>query len=164
MMDACVEAFMWTIDENTTRIEKNQSIPKDEDSIFVQGKCKKQTVNLTYIFKDDSNFNIADKTWKVEVRAFTENSECQKPKILEVRDDYSTDLDEYSSKSEGVVVPKIKVHGILIYCTSGRFSGWRCCCCWSFSADGCCWSDGLHCQEEKDKEQGEGGSTAEEHR
>ena len=69
MMDACVQAVEWTIDENTTRTEKNQSIPKDEDSIFVRGKCKEQTVTLTYIFNADSTFEIADKTLKLTVPA-----------------------------------------------------------------------------------------------
>ena len=87
MVDACVQAVEWTIDENTTRIiEKNQNKTKDEDSIFVPAKCQEQTVKLTYIFNEDSIFQIADKTWKLNVQAFTEK--CQKPKIKEVRDDY----------------------------------------------------------------------------
>ena len=34
-------------------------------------------MTLTYIFSADSTFEIADKTLKLEVEAFTENKECQ---------------------------------------------------------------------------------------
>ena len=55
MVDACVQAVEWTIDENTTRIiEKNPNKTKDQDSIFVPAKCQEQTVKLTYIFSENS--------------------------------------------------------------------------------------------------------------
>ena len=60
MMETCVQAVEWTLDENTTRIERNESKSKDEDSIFIEGKCEAQEVTLTYIFNEDSSFQIND--------------------------------------------------------------------------------------------------------
>ena len=77
MVDTCLHAVEWTLNENTTRIEKNQSISKDKDSIFIRGKCEEQEVRLTYIFNDDSNFQIDDPNLNLTVQAFTENKECQ---------------------------------------------------------------------------------------
>ena len=73
MMDACVQAVEWTIDENTTRIiEKNQNKTKDEDSIFVPAKCQEQTVKLTYIFSDSSFFEIENRSLSLAVQSFPE--------------------------------------------------------------------------------------------
>ena len=77
MVDTCVQAVDWTVNENTTRIEKNLSKSKDEDSIFIPGKCETQEVTLTYIFSNESNFQIDDANLKLRVQAFTENKECQ---------------------------------------------------------------------------------------
>ena len=77
MVDTCVQAVEWTLNENTTRIEEKQSKSRDEDSIFITAKCEAQNVTLTYIFSDTSDFKIADKTLKLEVEAFPENKECQ---------------------------------------------------------------------------------------
>ena len=59
-METCVQAVEWTLDENTRRIERNESKSKDEDSIFIEGKCEAQEVTLTYIFNEDSSFQISD--------------------------------------------------------------------------------------------------------
>ena len=72
-MDACVQALEWTLDEKTTRIEKNTSISKEMDiPIFIPAKCEAQEVKLTYIFRDDSLFRIDDDELKLTVQAFTE--------------------------------------------------------------------------------------------
>ena len=59
-METCVQAVEWTLDEKTTRIERNESKSKDKDSIFIEGKCEPQEVTLTYIFNEDSSFQIND--------------------------------------------------------------------------------------------------------
>ena len=75
MVDTCLHAVEWTLLGNTTRIEKNQSISKDKDSIFIRGKCEEQKVRLNYIFNDDSSFQIDDANLNLKVQAFTEK--CQ---------------------------------------------------------------------------------------
>ena len=78
MMDTCVQAVEWKLDDNTTRIQiKNPSKNKDEDGIFIPATCRAQNVTLTYIFKDDSSFHIEDPTLKRSIQAFTANKECQ---------------------------------------------------------------------------------------
>jgi len=72
MVDTCVKAVNWTLNENTTRVEKNLNKSKDEDSIFIPGKCETQEVTLTYIFSEESNFQIDDATLELRVQAFTE--------------------------------------------------------------------------------------------
>ena len=78
MVDTCIQAVEWTLNGNKPeRIEKEQSNSRDEDSIFIEAKCEAQNVTLKYIFSADSDFEIDDKTLKLEVEAFTKNEECQ---------------------------------------------------------------------------------------
>ena len=74
MVDTCVQALEWTLNENTTGTENKQGRSKDVDSIFIKAKCDAQNVTLKYIFSADSTFEIADKTFKLTVPAFPE---CQ---------------------------------------------------------------------------------------
>ena len=76
-METCVQAVEWTLDEKTTRIERNESKSKDEDGIFIKGKCKAQEVTLTYIFNEDSSFQIDDPSLSLTVPALAGNAECQ---------------------------------------------------------------------------------------
>ena len=52
------------------------SLSKEEDSIFIPARCEAQEVTLTFIFTDDSSFQINGPTLKLPVQAFTENKEC----------------------------------------------------------------------------------------
>merc|ERR1711989_209691 len=76
MMDTCVEALEWTLGENTTRIERNESISKDEERIFIEGKCEAQEVRLTYIFSKNSSFQIGDPSLSLTIPEFTEKADC----------------------------------------------------------------------------------------
>ena len=71
MMDTCVQAVKWTLDDKTVRIEKNPSISKDQDRIFIPAKCEAQEVTLTYI-SNESSFEINNHTVKFSVQAFTD--------------------------------------------------------------------------------------------
>ena len=60
MMETCVKAIEWTLDGITNTSEKSTTKNKNEDSIFIKGKCEAQNVTLTYIFSNASIFQIED--------------------------------------------------------------------------------------------------------
>ena len=72
MLDNCVQAIEWTVNGRRIRIYKSANLTPNEDNIFILGKCFAQEVTLTYIFSDNSNFQIDDSTLKLTVQPFTE--------------------------------------------------------------------------------------------
>ena len=72
MMDKCVKAIEWTIEGITNTSQKNTTKNKDEDSIFIEGKCKAQNVILTYVFGNTSIFVIEDTSLEIEIKDFPE--------------------------------------------------------------------------------------------
>ena len=58
MMETCVKAIEWTLDGITNTSEKSTTKNKNEDSIFIKGKCEAQNVTLTYIFSNTSIFQL----------------------------------------------------------------------------------------------------------
>jgi len=102
MMDTCVQAVDWTVNEKTTRRSKSKDMTAIEDGIFIPATCEAQEVMLTYIFSDDSNFHIDDPIRNLTVQAFKKNKECQPPIVTE-----ASKLDDEDSNTGCLIVAAV---------------------------------------------------------
>ena len=104
-MDKCVQAIEWSVDGRMMNMtEKSTTKKKNEESIFIKGQCKAQTVTFTYIF-NTSIFQIEEKSLKLEIEEFREMCVREKEEKEKAAQEEEEDGSEaYLNKDEDIQI------------------------------------------------------------
>ena len=103
-MEKCVQAIEWTVDGRMNTTEKSTTEDKNEESIFIKGQCKAQSVTFTYIF-NTSIFQIEDKSLKLEINGFREVCAREKEEEEKAAQEEEGDGSEaYMNKDEDIQI------------------------------------------------------------